>query len=729
MSITYITPFNCDSRDSYLYERAKFFLSESYTSEKTKRIFIDFASKQDISEELEIIANANGITYLKLERHGELYSSGICRNVGAIEADTKFISFQDVDLFASDELYRKIEHRIDNYEYINELEIIPCLYLTEEYSIEYLDSDEVARSDKIQKAFIENDKKVIHMYAPTSSCKVVERKFYLLSGGMNREFYGHGFEDFELHYRMCDMSKKFYRTHSPSSHDYQYDALEYKGYRPFFSMFGRPLMSEGLYFVHLWHDNHVGTNYQKRNKANRKIFERLMKEHDEGKLRLPSLPNIHTDEKILVLASKRSINANSLRQVFATIGNCTYRDELTIHSTDELKEIIESNDFNRVFFFNPYGNEHRLNLYRYCKETCIPFYIFDRGALNDSWFIDPNGFNGDSSSYDRVHWDNKLSSEQISETREYIHQTFLVDDTLEKNGERIGVEHFKEKYSPDDKKILFVPFQRPNDSVIKHFSGNVDNVEDFTYKLRIIADKLSSDWVVVAKKHPLESKISLPDNVVELPASTHVYDCIQSSDAVLLINSGVGLLSAMANKPVYHFGKTYYAHEDIACEIFDENDAVEKIKNGFKPNIDSVTKFIFHLVNNVYSFAKTDYRIENSAGGSSRNVAVLSKFSKINILSGSSYDSLWREEPYSTQTRFYDYYRGYFHKENQRLTNKTTSAPSPKPSAKPTVYKKNAATANIIPKQNKKYGAKHKMKKLMNDPIGVFKRKVTKLTS
>jgi hypothetical protein len=34
----------------------------------------------------------------------------------------------------------------------------------------------------------------------------------------------------------------------------------------------------------------------------------------------------------------------------------------------------------------------------------IPFIVFDRGALPDSWFLDHNGFNYDSKSYSPEAW-------------------------------------------------------------------------------------------------------------------------------------------------------------------------------------------------------------------------------------------------------------------------------------------------------------------------------------
>ncbi|EGR0773774.1 hypothetical protein EW121_12755 [Vibrio cholerae] len=720
MDITFITPFDCKDKNSYLYERAKYFLLNSYMSENVKRIFVDFSSDVNITKELMAIAKARNIKYISLKRFGELFSIGVCRNTGVLAAVTKYISFQDVDLYAPDFIYKKIERRIAQYQYVNEMEMIPCLYLTESYSKEYLHFDDDLKDDDVKIAYLENNKEKIQMFAPASSCQIVEREFYLMSGGINKEFYGHGYEDFELHLRLCDLSKKFYRTHSITSHDYAYDSHDYRGYRPYFSMFGRPMMNDGIYFVHLWHDNHVGTNYQRRNRINKGIFERLIAQYVDGKSRVPIISDSLKSNKILVLSSNNSINSTSLRHLFVSIGNCIFRDESLFSTFDDLNRYIESEMVERVFFFNPYGNEHRLGLYRKCKENNIPFYVFDRGALNDSWFIDPNGFNGDSSTYEIENWNVELDSEVISETVNYINQTFLNDETLEENGPRIGVEYFRERYALNGKKVLFVPFQRPNDSVIKYFSGSVDNIEDFTHKLRVIADLLSNEWVVVAKKHPLESKLELPENVISLPSSMHIYDCIQGSDAVLLINSGVGLLSIMANKPVYHFGVTYYGKESLACRVYDEKDAVNKIRRGFVPNNDHVIKFVHYLINHVYSFAKTEY-VKVEEGNATRNVAVATNFYRINILNEQSKSYLWRTLPHPVNSRYYDFFRGYLTNKNQSPQSKTVEN---KVSPNDDCIVNNDKQIKVVVKNNKKYGTTHKLKKLIKDPVGVLKRKV-----
>lgn len=90
-----------------------------------------------------------------------------------------------------------------------------------------------------------------------------------------------------------------------------------------------------------------------------------------------------------------------------------------------------------------------------------------------TWFFDPHGFNYSSHSYNPNNWDLQITKDERESVQEYIINVLSSNDTLEKNGTRIGAHNFKTKYNILNKKILFVPLQRPNDSVIRHFSDEI----------------------------------------------------------------------------------------------------------------------------------------------------------------------------------------------------------------------------------------------------------------
>lgn len=63
------------------------------------------------------------------------------------------------------------------------------------------------------------------------------------------------------------------------------------------------------------------------------------------------------------------------------------------------------------------------------------------------------------------------------------------------------------------------------------------------------------------------TEIGEKENLIVLKPTDHFYDAINSSDAVMLINSGVGLYSLMAGKPTYNVGNAYYCHEGLSIKI------------------------------------------------------------------------------------------------------------------------------------------------------------------
>src|SRR5699024_6577507 len=111
--------------------------------------------------------------------------AGECRNIGVSMASTEYITFQDVDLYAPDSIYSKILTKIENMEFYNDLEIVPCLYLSEEFSSLFFDQVKEINQDNLDHLFskaysyyLASDNN-IHMYAPVTSTLLVKRKFFM----------------------------------------------------------------------------------------------------------------------------------------------------------------------------------------------------------------------------------------------------------------------------------------------------------------------------------------------------------------------------------------------------------------------------------------------------------------------------------------------------------------------------------------------------------------------
>lgn len=271
---------------------------------------------------------------------------------------------------------------------------------------------------------------------------------------------------------------------------------------------------------------------------------------------------------------------------------------------ENILNFLKTNKIDIIVIQNPFQNEKRLNIYKYFKLNKIRVLISDRGALPNSWFFDRNGFNASSQSYDAKYWDNVLSKTKEKRVVEYINYEINNYKSLEKQGSRIGKKNLRKKLNiPKNKKVLFVPLQRPSDTVIKYFSKNVDNIEHFFNNIIDIQEKLKDDWIILIKKHPLETQRLYEDIFMYTDDNTHFKDLIELCDAIVLINSGVGVISMMYSKPVYHFGDAFYSHPLINREVKSSGDVINFLeKEEFKVDFEKVKRFISYLIDDFYSF-------------------------------------------------------------------------------------------------------------------------------
>ncbi|WP_312593860.1 capsular polysaccharide export protein, LipB/KpsS family [Comamonas terrigena] len=719
--LSIITPFYSSSEESYLNERITLFIEKSFYPEWMERIIVDFGSPEKISKRVSKLCEDNGYLYLNLKKGRERFSAGKCRNIGAQIAKGDYLSFSDVDLLTDETVYKEIYSKIKENNYFNFFEIIPCFYLTEIASNNYLSG--ALTHDQVYHAYLNNNLEIIKATAPATSCFLLRKDFYLSEGGMRDDFFGHGYEDFELLNRLAIKSNKFYRSHDYYSHSHKYDSLEYKGYRTFFSLFGRENLAKGNYYVHIYHEPAKDIGYKESSARNRKIFESCLVSFDKKKDSPPALDNISLKDNILMLGWKDSIPFKGLRELIPLLGKINYRHENEFRSIADFDDFLKKESIDYVFFLNPYGNEHRLEIFNFCKKENIKFIVYDRGALPNSWFFDTNGFNADSISYKEENWRRELDENQFFSAEKYINNLCSSNETLENNGERVGAYAFKKKYSCVNKKILFVPLQRPNDTVIRYFSGSVSGVDEFLSYVRRLAANLPADWVICIKQHPLENyDIEMPSGIV-VDNNTHVHDLIEAADAVLLINSGVGLISLCFGKPVFCLGDSFYTASGLATRLTQEDDFSSYIINIEKyiPNEISVKQFIYYLTNNFYSFADTEYaKVPDGNEGAYRNMAVSLKFHSIRI-----HDLLYRdferkEDILSTKAPAYDYYRAYFLGLNNKDFQETVSDNKDSSSIEKSDIQVELTTISNAGNSKNKTAAK-KFKKLLRNPKAFFK--------
>ena len=277
------------------------------------------------------------------------------------------------------------------------------------------------------------------------------------------------------------------------------------------------------------------------------------------------------------------------------------------------------------------------DLYRYCQKHNKTVYVVERGALPNCIFLDKNGFNVDSSSYDESNWNYPLKAKELIKVNKYIEG--FVNDTssleAQKSG-RMTKSVFRKKLNLKSKykKVVFVPMQTVNDSVTILWCDWVKSVLNFQEILIDIAKK-NQDILFLVKKHPNGKNYKIKESIVsniKIVNLMNYKDCIKYSDSVLCINSGVGLQAMMWQKPVILVGSAFYQFKGINYKASNKEDIVKLIHQSNIPDMEKIKRFIYFLKFKFYTTCIMDKhapieitRIVFEAPNSKEKITITSK--------------------------------------------------------------------------------------------------------
>lgn len=668
IKLSVIFPVRVSNNRQYILENIERILSLNSEESEVEYLLVDSGSTSFFSRKIQLLCEGSNTKYIYQDTRSQTFSIGRARDYGAQLASGECVLFLDVDLVFDKDFYYKILEEIkcrSMEKKITEYFCIPCFYIDEDSSKSFIIDNDLGDSIKyrnLRNNYDNGDNSGIQSFAPATSLLVVNRWHLLSIGGHRKEFSGHGSEDFDLAHRLATYARKYHRTYSYYVDKKDYSSIDYEGFRAYFSMAGYSVYNNNLFAVHIWHPRPKDT-YQVSTHKNKELLQIFMKEFDEGCSKMDPLEDLSKNESTLIFGIRKDTAWLSIRQLIPLLGKVDYISELQIEVND-IKRLIKSRGVTRFLFWNPYGNEKRLAIYEWAKQNDFPFYVFERGALPDSWFLD-KGFNADSRSYDYDRWDRELSAEDIIDTEEYINSVIQSGSTLEKNnnfrGEVVTQEEFNVKHRVGNRKILFIALQRPSDSVIKYFSGDANGFEGFIAKVNEVVEKLNPhEWFIVVKKHPLEpsfpKSMKQVSNMLLVDTEYHIHDLLSIANKILLINSGVGLLAMLFRKPVIHMGKAFYSHPTINIHVADSESIVRALKDDFQVKEDDVIKFIHYLKNDFYSFAKAKYTNRVEKDGSSRSILENLEFYQIRGISNEEVDVEYRTSPIPLFSKIYGFF-------------------------------------------------------------------------
>ncbi|RVP97718.1 capsular biosynthesis protein [Sinorhizobium meliloti] len=597
-------------------ERIVATLPDAYTA-----LIVDYGTGPSRSGELRDVARRCGIELVRVESGDEPFSVGAARDIGTQHAKTPLVMYHDIDFLMSRDSYLKVvaECRLrgmPDKAYV--FFALPGAYLSEDFTSKYLDllasGDGTYADMLVHDGLMRHDKTVYESNTFAISAIVANRYHLLAIGGHDRSFKGHGAEDFELMHRLTSYYLKGPRTKEYYKNTKSNSIMNYEGFRAFYALYGIDLFQRGLVIAHLWHPRrkdvgYVGTNNQAR-------VSDAMSDYDRGRTFLMPLEDETSSEKTLVLVNPGTSPARAIRHVYPAFGHYRIVPEKSFAEATDLIDFMDTEGFTRVFFLNPYGNEHRLALYRGIKEAGRRFIAYDRGAYNDSWFFDTKGFLGESGSYSPELWDHPLSEEERAKLDEWLVELRLSEETLERNGARVGREHLRNSLKVGDRKIIFVALQRPSDTATVHFSGPCHDAYTFNTWISNLAARVDKrKYAIVVKKHPLETARPNLDDVVFAPDDAHIADLIELSDKTVVINSGTGLIALTHGKPVICCGQSFYCHSGLAWQAHNQEELLQLAQSELTPDAEKCARFTKYLTQDFYSFGKSRYADQTVNGG------------------------------------------------------------------------------------------------------------------
>ena len=596
-----------------LLDRLAYFMLDTEIPDTISFTVIDDGSNASSSFLIQQKCMELNINYHKIDSEKDHFSVGRVRNVAAQLTDAKYIMFQDVDLMPYNGFY---QHALNEC-YIQKLDkyadrfiMFSVVYLTEEASKEFLDTPESFRKNLFLNYLFENNKEKIEKFSTGTSVTIWRRDHYLCTGGNDPDFEGWGFEDLEYACRAIRRNRKF-----PLPNQFNLDyrnfmsIQEYKGWKSIYRLYGDITFQKGIVLFHKWHPVDNKSSYIKQKENNKKIFESKLAQFAKDRTEPKPLPRLSKGKSLLFRSNPWTLN----RWIAPNLGEVLVIDEDRFDS-QLLIDFIYENEISRVVFHNPYANDKLIELYNTVKTYNIPYLVCERGALRDSVFLDPNGFNADSKSYHPDYWNHDLSDEHRNATIEYIRNEKSSHESLEHQNKKLSKSELRKALGiSEGKKILFVPLQRPSDTVIKYFSGAIGSFDNFISMVAGLAYALPRNWKIVVKKHPLEIETPKIEGVYYADEQ-NIKALIELSDAVLLINSGVGVLSMLYGKPTLVAGSAFYAHPDITYHVQNTNDVLNGL--SFKPDNEKILRFLSYLINNFYSFGTFKTRIVDWIDGS-----------------------------------------------------------------------------------------------------------------
>jgi capsular polysaccharide export protein len=215
--------------------------------------------------------------------------------------------------------------------------------------------------------------------------------------------------------------------------------------------------------------------------------------------------------------------------------------------------------------------------------------FFEGGLLPNTTTVDDRGINfRNSVPRDRCFYSEYAGSSKISIPQSLVPRPSIKNQTS-------NPVSLPEKF-------IFVPFQVESDSQIILYGDWIDSMRTLFSVIQSVSDAMPSDLVFVFKEHP-SSRATYDDLGHKLTNRTlfangnSTEELIKKAEAIVTINSTVGVESLMLGKRVITLGKAFYAIPGLTKQAHtkDELHTLLNNLNGWTIDHNFVRNFITYL--------------------------------------------------------------------------------------------------------------------------------------
>lgn len=613
-SLTVVIGVRIHEHNLWLLERLS--LLRQHYSSLPAILISDFGSLQPYADYLKILCRNQGFSLHRVEDSGT-YSHAICRNLGALQANTSHLFFMDPDFIADSHFFEKL---LDTANSLNMADImdavlpIPVYHIGEDATSQCLTRFPGEALSSLLRhigamGLSAKKGKSIEFIAPYSNNFLCSKQFFMLAGGYNAHFRGHGSEDFEFLLRCCVIS-----GHLPLPEDILCDCSgplheecfpsprEWRGFRALLEVLTFPAESAGLKMFHLWHPVDNQDSWRKENDWKRKKFQKECAFIAGDRTQLIDCNWLQPERKILVLL------CHSAQVSFFLPLRLTGCD-LELFCPQKAKEQIErlrSGAYVSVAIFNPYmtSHGHLYPVYELAKEFGCPTIVIERGGLPDSIYY------ADDIAYQDKAYDQAIYMDRPPQAFAFV-QHYLMElcrgaSTLERNGD-YGKTLARYASMPQYIGTCLIPLQLEEDAATTLFDEGYQPYPDFLDEVLKFDYSSTNDRLFFIKPHPLSKrpvKISAP-NVILCQPDDNIHALLEMADTVICYNSGVGLLALAHHCSLKTVGNAYYnKHKAIGTQCASFRRAIHEmlLYSPKRPEQGAVVRLYDWLLQEKYSF-------------------------------------------------------------------------------------------------------------------------------